>query len=326
MNDGDTAPLDAPIAHEEIVLEAQNWEDPAKQKVYQTVLPMELMPTEITALPVYHIKIEEQPNNPYGRSVFSGMERIFLGINQSVSDEDMALAMAGLGFYATDQQLEDDDEDWVIGPKRVVEVSPGGMFERVKGVDSIESSQKHIEYLKSEVFQTLGINEVATGVITPGVADSGVALAIQLGPIVDESDEIDLSIKDVLNHMFYDLKGWFAAYEAIHLPDEAVITATTGDKMPVNVKQQLQLWHQMLEDKLVSRQWVRDRMTEDLGITLPDTIQAQIDEELRSEAEMLDPYGARGGIELAGSKSMSDKGSLASDTSGIAADADVTGA
>jgi hypothetical protein len=41
---------------------------------------------------------------------------------------------------------------------------------------------------------------------------------------------------------------------------------------------------------------------------------------------MLDPYGARGGIELAGSKSMSDKGSLASDTSGIAADADVTGA
>lgn len=298
LNTGDVVPTGRPIAREIAIFELSGWDDTEKQRLFATELPMTLMPKEITALPVYHIRVDEQSYNPYGRSVLSGMERIFLAINQGATDEDVALAMAGLGFFATDQQTE-DGEDWVIGPKRVVETGPGGKFERVNGVPTVDPSQKHISYLKSEVFGSLGINEVSTGgSIDVAVAESGVALAIRLGPIVDESDEIDLVIKDVLTQMFYDLVGWFAAYEGITIPDTVQVVPSFGEKMPANKQARLDNLRNLMLDRVVSRKWYRSVVAEELGLTIPDDIQTQIDDEQAQEAATLDPYAQRTTAEI----------------------------
>jgi hypothetical protein len=106
-----------------------------------------LLPPEITAIPVYHIKNQEETSNPFGSSELRGFERIMSAINQSVSDEDIALALEGLGMYATDGgkpvvdvvdsvtgKTTQVETDWVLGPGRVIEVPIGSKFERVTGI------------------------------------------------------------------------------------------------------------------------------------------------------------------------------------------------
>lgn len=294
-----TSPVDAPIAHEIVYLAADGWDDPEKAKLAPagvgTPLAMEVMPG-IMALPVYHIKIDEEPGNPYGRSVMNGMERIFLGINQAITDEDIALAMAGLGFYMTDQRLEDEGDDWVIGPKRVVELSQNGKFERVSGVPSVEPSQKHLGYLKSEVFQTVGINDVALGSVDSAVAESGIALQLRLGPIIDESNEIDQTITDVLTQMFYDLAtSWFPTYESMTFAPGVQVLPTYEDKIPANKQKEIGNLFAMLEARVISSEFFRTEYTRITGTQFPDDMEAEI----AKDVEMADPLGQRATNELA---------------------------
>ena len=61
------------------------------------LLPPTELPAAITAFPVYHVRNRTEPLNPWGSSELRGLERILAGLTQAVSDEDMALALEGLG-------------------------------------------------------------------------------------------------------------------------------------------------------------------------------------------------------------------------------------
>lgn len=226
----------APVTYESLILEVTNWQDEIKKKVVQAEVPQLDLPTPITTLPFYHVRFNEQDDEPFGESFLMGMERLFLAINQTITDEELALAMAGLGMYKSDSSPVDDDGnavDWILGPKRVVEVPQGGIFERVTGVQSVQPSQDHIKYLTQQAEGTLGISDVALGQVDTAVAQSGIALALRMGPLLDTADEADLVIKDVINQLFFDLKSWFSAYEALNFPT-ALIECEMGEKLPLD--------------------------------------------------------------------------------------------
>lgn len=287
-----TPNYESPISYESIVLEVQDWEDPQKAKVVRTEQPQVLLPEGIKHLPVYHIKFNERGQNPFGFSVLAGMERLFLAINQGASDEDIALAMAGLGMYASDATPVDEDGneiDWVIGPRRVMELSPGGKFERVSGVDTVDPSQTHLQYLKSEIYATTGINDVALGQVDTAVAESGIALRLRLGPILDETDDIDKVVLEVLAQFFYDLRAWFAGYEGLGLDETVEIKPWVGEKIPENKKEQSDRLQDLFVNGLISKAFYREQLSVLFGFKFP----ADMDQQIMDEQMAMDPYAGR---------------------------------
>ena len=267
-----------PIYYISEILEVENWQDPEKVKVFKTELSA-LFPDEITQLPIYHIRNNDEEGNPFGSSELRGLEQIIAGVNQAVSDEDIALAMAGLGLYATDSGAPVDEEgeetDWLLGPKRVVEVGEGRKFERVSGVASVEPSQTHIGYLEDKLDENFGISDVATGQMDVTVAESGIALALRMGPIIDAAEEKDLHIKDVLNQMFYDLKSWFKVYEGIDMTN-IVIEAFFGEKLPTNRKDIFTELQDLYTNGIITVEYYIDQLQEKLGYKFPPKMIAAV--------------------------------------------------
>lgn len=289
-----------PISYQVDILEVENWENPAEQKIFQTVTEAVLLPEGITQLPIYHIKNFEEPDNPFGSSEMRGIERLMAAINQSITDEELSLAMAGLGLYRSQKGQPRDaagnPTTWRLGPGQVVHDET---FERVSGVASVTPSQDHVEYLEDRLYRVSGASDVAQGVVDVQVAESGVALALRMGPILDTAVKKDTSIKDVLNQMLFDLRAWFKAYEGVDM--EAVRPQVVfGAKLPRNVKEEFSMLLQMVtsDPPLITMAYFRDAVRE-LGMEIPATVTGlAIAEERAQLLELMDPYGARAAQEM----------------------------
>lgn len=285
-----------PIARDLRYLSLEDWEtqpkpftDPINQP---PAMPLELVPG-IFHLPLYHIRVNEEPANPFGVSILSGIESVVAGINQAWTDEDMALAMAGLGMYWTNSGSPVDGTtgepvDWQLGPSRVVEVGADKTFNRVTGVPSVEPSQNHIQALDSETQQTLGINDVATGEADPAVAESGVALAIRMGPLLDATGELDTAACEVLDQMWYNMREFFAVYEQIQMLNVTAISSL-GDKLPIDRDKRFAELKDMFLDGVIDLPFFHEQLTELFGYNFPPSMinaLIQVQEETdRLEAE-----------------------------------------
>jgi hypothetical protein len=229
-----------------------------------------------------------------------GLERIAAAIDQGISDEELTLAMEGLGVYTTDAGAPVDDRGqdvpWNLGPAQVIELPNGKTFKRVAGVSSVAPYQEHLKYLHEQLDQTATIPAVAKGRVDVDVAESGIALMLELGPLLARAEEGELVITDVLTNMLYDLKAWFQAYESINI-GAAVWIPTYGDKIPVNRKAKFAELLEMLASTtpLVSAQFVRTELAK-LGYEFPDDteLMAQILEEKQMVGQVIaDVTGSR---------------------------------
>jgi len=292
----ETPVYDADIAYDDIVWQMESWDDPTKRKTFQVNVALDVLPG-IKTLPLYHFANNKDPNNIYGTSDLKGLERIFLDINQTATDESVAIAMAGLGLYVSDSSPVDEEgnaTDWVLGPKRVVEVPRDGKFERISGIASVEPTQGHMDWLQSQAESVLGISDVALGQVDVTLAESGIALAIRMGPLLDAADQRDQEITDILTQMFHDLKlYWFPVYERINLGDDltgAVITPVFGQKLPTNIKEEYDRLAQLFLDGVIPVQIYWEKLRA-LGVDLPEDAEMA---RLFAEAQLLvDPAGAR---------------------------------
>jgi hypothetical protein len=214
-----------------------------------TVLAPEELPQDIPAIPIYHLK-NFDPTEQFGSSELRGLESVLLGINQTVSDEDMTLALEGLGVYATEGGAPRDEQgnvtDWIMGPGRVL--TNAGNLRRVNGSSSISPYGEHYDRLVNAVRQAVGASDAAVGKIDASTAESGIALALQLAPMLAHTKVKDLHIVDVHAQMFHDLCFWFTAYEELpllmtgeggQLTPAVVVQPTIGAKIPINRKQVL---------------------------------------------------------------------------------------
>jgi hypothetical protein len=59
----------------------------------KVVQPLRTLPQPIDQLPIYWIQNRQQTGTPYGSSELRGLERVILALNQTISDEEMALAL-----------------------------------------------------------------------------------------------------------------------------------------------------------------------------------------------------------------------------------------
>lgn len=293
------------IAYDSVTIKQDGWNDEEKQQILSTATPLELVPG-ISKLPMYHIKNNEENDNPYGVSDLSGLETIIAGVNQVVSDNDLALAMAGLGMYVTDSGAPIDEEtgeaeDWILGPNRVVEIGDGKKFTRVNGVTNIEQANLHMETLKESAFGTNGITNIALGAQGANIQESGVALALRMSPLFDTADEKDLSINDVLSQLFWDLKQWFLAYEQIDLGDAIVrSTVTSGERLPFDRASRFQELTTMLAAGVVDIEYVQNQMVTEFNYTFPDGFLARVQAANAATVAAADPYAARVATELSG--------------------------
>ena len=196
------------------------------------------LPPAITQLPVYHIKNNQLPNSGFGMSELSGMETLIFALNQSITDEDLTLVMQGLGMYVTNaappQNTDGSVGDWNVGPGQVIEVGTDQEFTRVTGVSSTAPYQEHMKALDDALQQGSGTPEIAVGAVDVAVAESGVALMLQMGPILAKNAEKELEWILSSDQMFYDIVNmWLPAYEQIN-PVSAEVLTIVDDPMPVN--------------------------------------------------------------------------------------------
>lgn len=281
------------IAREEGLYELNGdkgfWWGPTPKKV-STILAPDLLPAQITHFPVYWFNNIEWESQTYGSSELRGLEFLEWAVSQGTTDTQMALALEGLGVYATDGGRPVDENgnetDWEITPGGVAEVPAGSYFRRVEGVGSITPMMDQLKYLEGKMYGAAGMTDVALGQVDVQVAQSGVALAIKFMPTLARIEHRDVAYTEILQQMFFDLRSWFEAYDPkFQVPELELIIAKS--KLPPNRVETLNELNNMIDRKIISRKYYRERAAE-LGYLIP----ANEDEQILKEAEALSKINA----------------------------------
>ena len=279
--------VDQLVYRQEDIWEVDNWFDPEKAKKVKQTLAPETLPTDITQIPLYHFKNADWDGYEFGNSELKGYERIFQAINQTMSDTEIALALVGLGVYATDAGRPRDPQtgaeaDWVVVPGTVWEMPGATMVKRLEGITSVTPVLDFVGYLDSAIFQANGTTDVALGNIDVAVAESGIALAIKFMPTLAKIEYRDTAGVEVLTQLWYDWKFWVKAYENKDFTAVDILI-TLGEKLPVNRKNVFDELNQMVDRKIISKQFYRDEIQKRLDYVFPAGMDKQIIDEMIEE-------------------------------------------
>jgi hypothetical protein len=256
------------------------------------------LPEQITSLPVYHVQNFQEPGSVFGSSELRGLERICAAINQTISDEELTLAMQGIGVYVTDAGAPIDEDGnevgWNLGPAQVVEVPHGKKFERANGVGSVQPFLDHVNYLHSQIDHAKGMSDAVKGHVDVRAAESGISLRLQMEPFLSRIREGDQVITDVHLNMLYDLRAWFAAYEGLGGLEEVAWVPIFGEKIPQDRKAKFREVLDLVKEGIIDSATGRE-MLEDLGYEFPADIEARIAAE---DQRRLDLFGSRVDAEI----------------------------
>lgn len=269
------------ITREEVILELEGWWDGKAAKVKQKILPLEYLPEGIQDIPVYHFKNMEWQGDPFGSSELKGIEALIGSINQTATDQEVALALQGLGVYATD--APEPEGGWVIAPATVLGVPNGSYFKRQEGIGSITPSLEHIDFLTSAMLE--GTGTFRSSVVDVQVAESGVALAIRFMPTLAKIEQRDWSGLATLENLFYDWKWWHRAFEQEDFTgDEENIAITIGDKLPLNRASKLNELNNLYDRNLIDGEYYREQL-KDMGYEFPADMSKRVLDEMKLLAE-----------------------------------------
>jgi hypothetical protein len=261
----------------------------------------------ITAIPVYHIKNNRTPSEPFGSSELQGLEILCASVNQAITDQDLALVLEGLGLYFTTSGPPVDEEgnetNWRIGPGWVVEGDAESDFKRVNGVGSVAPMLDHINKIESSMRESSGVPDIAIGSVDVQTAESGIALAFKMAPILAKNEEKELEILSVMDNMLFDITTmWFPVYE--QLSNAARAVSIVDDPLPINRKAVLDEVISLLssDPPLISAEYARTILSDKLGYDFPDEMMNTVVEEAAAlaEARNVDPFAARVARELEG--------------------------
>jgi len=293
------------ISTELALFEFGKWDDrdPENEvkKIQQLTPPTPLDP-RITSIPVYHIRNTWDSGTQFGSSSIRGIETVLNAANQAVSDEDLALAFNGLGMYWTDapppRDAAGNPTAWPMGPAKMAEVPAGKQVGRLGGIDNLDSSLNHIRFVLESAQQGAGVPDIAAGKVDVTVAESGIALAMQLAPLIAANEELEGAMLGVYDHMLYDLANmWFPVYEAMTETMECEVTSVVDDPMPVDKDKEIERITALKAAGLISAEEAR-AMVAKLGIKLDSGGMDQIINEEQRKAANADPFANRFQSEL----------------------------
>jgi hypothetical protein len=277
------------VTSQEAWYEVKDWFKETRVQIKQLRAEV-LLPDPIDTIPVYLFKNQPWQGDPFGSSEIRGYEALQQRINQSATDEDMALALEGLGVYTTDAPPPTDEEGtelaWNIVPGRVVQTPAGAKFERVKGVSSVEPFQSHIDMMVEGMYESSATFRAQ--LIDDKTAESGIALAIRFLPTLAKLEERDFFGVARLTQFFFDWKNWHAAFEGQVLPGD--IEIVLGDKLPNNKTDKLNVYNNLLDRKAISKKWYREQVGELYGVEIPADMEKQIEDENRAAMELMQEF------------------------------------
>lgn len=258
------------------------------------IKPPTKLPDPISAIPIYHVRNIETPGDPFGSSELRGFERIMAAVNQAISDEELALALEGLGLYATDGGPPRDERgrvtDWILGPGQVVEHGPGSKFERVNGVQSVDPVQNHLDFLIKSLKEASATPDAAIGRVDVQVAESGIALAMQMHPMLSKVGEREECVNDVHEQFFYDIRYWMRAYEGFDTP--CVSHIVYGDRLPENRAAKIKEILDIVAAGFADAEWGRQQLAQygyDFGTDMGNRVMSETSQRARAT----DPFAAR---------------------------------
>lgn len=299
----------SPITVEEATFEADAWGGPGQdEKRIKIIRQPTALDARITSLPIYNFPNTDQAGAIWGSSELRGFERLFSAINQSISDEELELILNGLGVYVTDSGTPVDQDTgeelpWNLGPGRVVEIEQGKKFDRVDATKTVVPHQEHLKYLHNQLDENSGTPDIAKGSVDVQVAESGIALALQMAPIFSRAEEKELIITGKLKQMWFDIKVWLQVYEGQDL-GEVTLIPTYGPRIPNDDQTDFDRLMALaaLDPPIVSGAWIRRQLTK-LGYEFPEA--TEMLEEIATERTVLaqiesDVTGARMDTELEG--------------------------
>lgn len=296
----------ATITSEVTFWELGGWDDRPgsgqKLKKLPGGVPVFDLPPSITAIPVYAWRNQVTPLEVFGSSQLRGLERISGAVNQAISDQELALALAGLGTYATNSGAPVDDEgnvvDWVIAPASVVELKGSKtetFFERVDGIKSVTPSIDHLDWLWARMKESSATPDIATGNVDVAVAASGIALTLQMGPLLAQCAEKEDEILGVADNLYFDLlHGWFPGYEQSTFEGIDAVPIV-GDPMPVDRQAVIAEVAALMatDPPLISAETARAILRDKLGYEFgPDEAVAVV-QEASDLARARDPFADR---------------------------------
>ena len=274
---------DRKISRQEDLFELETaWFGGDKVKKIRTILPFGYLHSNITQLPIYWFKNRGWQGDDFGSSELRGLEFMLQAVSQGDTDVAAALALEGLGVYATDggRPVSEDgtETEWEVSPGGVMEVPQGSYFRRVEGVTSITPATDQIGYLEGKMNDAVGLGDVALGKVDAQVAQSGIALAIKFMPTMAKIETRDVASIDKLTQMFFDWKTWYAIFEQEQLQGD--IVPSIGDKLPMDRTERVNELNNMYDRKLISKNYYREEMKK-LGYEFPDDIEKQIDDDVQ---------------------------------------------
>lgn len=253
------------------------------------------LPAQITTIPIYHFRNNRRGgmSGRYGVSEIQGLETLLAGSIQNSTDEDMTVALMGIGVYWTDSGRPRDaagrETDWTIAPGTVLELEKDGKFGKVEGVGSVQPIQDHLTYLKGEARDAMAVPAVAAG-SRPSVNESGVALRIEFMPVLAKNAEKEEELASRLSHLLYDLAYmWLPAYEGVN-PPMVQPNVLFGDPLPLDRAAALKEILDMVTARVVSVEWAQGEIAAKLGYKFPADMLGQI---VSEQEQMLDATGQR---------------------------------
>lgn len=287
------------ITVEEGIFKTDKWEGPEDkpETVIQQPTPL---PDFITSIPVYHTKNTDTPGDPFGSSEIRGLEGIMGAVDQAVSDESLALALMGIGMYATDASHPIDPitkkpVPWQLGPGRVVH-HDGTRWDRVQGVGNLgESYGTHYYRLWEALKWASSTPDIAIGTVDVQVASSGIALALQLGPMLAKAGEKNDLLIDAENQLWFDiLTMWMPAYEETTF-DGVSVDCVCATGVPVDREGRFTELNDMLDRGVIDTVYYREECKK-LGYTFPDDMAARAKTEFSARQQQ--EFGDRLNSEL----------------------------
>lgn len=297
--------------------------------------PAFILPFPITKLPVFKWSNDPAPNSSWGTSQLAGMETLLYAINQSLSDEDATLVFQGLGMYVTDaappQDAAGNTGSWDVGPQQVIEISTGQRFDRVSGVSTTAPFLEHMNYINDNMCESGGVPQTAIGRVDVAAAESGIALKLELLPIIAANSEKEFQIINAMDAMFTQIATmWMPAYEIemfgasesiVELMQQALVTVVFDDPMPKDRDAQVQEVIQLDAANLILKSMAVAKLRE-LGWAYPDVdasgqplddfmLAGMLYQQMSLSMQAMDPYG---GFGAGGDGSGGDTGDSGDDT------------
>jgi hypothetical protein len=196
------------------------------------------LPADIKTIPLYHFRNNRTGNEPFGRSELQGIETLMAGVTQTATDSDLSMALTALGVYTTTsgspKDAQGNDTDWVISPAAVLELERDSQFNRVQGITDLKPLLQHSDQLSAMARETTATPDIAVGRVDVQVAESGVALSIEMAPVIAKNEEKEEELGGKMNQLLFDLiNGWFPAYEGTNF-NGLVIKMVFGNPLPIN--------------------------------------------------------------------------------------------